>query len=113
MSEYDPGIRHYVEVLQEGGVETCQSCQGGPGHAYLEPTVDFLGGQYAGPQAVAVALMRGLPVYELLRVWHVRDGEMDGPIWRLTFNCRSDEHQRQVAAREARWFKRKKTGRLP
>jgi hypothetical protein len=30
----DPGIRRYVEVLNEAGVETFESCQGGEGHAY-------------------------------------------------------------------------------
>jgi hypothetical protein len=33
----DPGIAEYVRVLLAQGVETFESCQGGPGHAYTEP----------------------------------------------------------------------------
>lgn len=38
----DPGIRETVRILQSHGVKTCQSCEGGAGHAYRLPTVDFL-----------------------------------------------------------------------
>jgi hypothetical protein len=31
----DPGIRHFVLILRSQGIETCQSCQGGPGIATL------------------------------------------------------------------------------
>jgi hypothetical protein len=86
----DPGIRYYVLVLRSMGVETCQSCQGGPGHAYLEPTVEFYGDQAAGPRAVAAALTHGLPVSALRREWDVTSGEMRGPIWTMTFATRSD-----------------------
>ena len=41
--EYDPpldaGIAQAVVALRAGGVETFESCEGGPGHAYPEPTV--------------------------------------------------------------------------
>jgi hypothetical protein len=39
----DPGIVDFVRVLQEAGVETTESCQGGEGHTYPEPTVRFNG----------------------------------------------------------------------
>lgn len=107
----DVGIRHYVLVLRSQGIETCQSCQGGPGHTYLEPTVDFHGGQAEGPRAVAAALTHGLPVFELRRVWHVRDGEMTGPLWAMTFDVRADVWLDREQARTAAWFKRKATGR--
>jgi hypothetical protein len=34
----DPGIRKAVELLQRHDVETYESCEGGPGHAFTEPT---------------------------------------------------------------------------
>lgn len=34
----DDGIREAVRVLAQAGVETFESCQGGDGHAYPEPT---------------------------------------------------------------------------
>lgn len=107
----DPGIRHYVLVLRSQGIETCQSCQGGPGHAYLEPTIEFRGGKGEGPRAVAAAVTHDLPVAELRREWSVRDGEMHGPIWTVTFNLRADVWLKREAQRRAAYFKRHKTGR--
>lgn len=81
----DPGIARAVQVLNEAGIETYESCEGGPGHAYPEPTVRFHGGRGEGFCALAVALDAGLVVGELRRVWTVLDGEPHGPTWELTF----------------------------
>jgi hypothetical protein len=81
----DEGIRTYVRVLWENGVETVQSCQGGKGHSYAEPTIQFLGGPAAGPEALAIAMAHALPVSELRRVWEMQDGEPTGPTWHMTF----------------------------
>lgn len=107
----DVGIRHYVLILRSQGIETCQSCQGGPGHCYLEPTIEFHGGIGEGPRAVAAALTYGLPVAELRREWSVRDSELHGPIWTMTFRVRADLWLERDAARTASFFKRLKTGR--
>ena len=85
----DPGIRKAVEVLQAYRIETCESCEGGPGHAYPEPTVAFYGTPEAGWRAVAACLASGLPVRSLRRVWDVLDGhEPTGPHWEVTFRRR-------------------------
>lgn len=84
-SRFDAGIAEFVKVLQAGGVETFESCQGGVGHAFPEPTVRFHGERAAGVRAVAVAMESNLPVAELRRVWPVNDGELTGPLWELTF----------------------------
>ena len=39
----DEGIREAVAVLVANGVETFESCEGGPGHAFPEPTIRFEG----------------------------------------------------------------------
>jgi hypothetical protein len=39
----DPGIAPAVLVLRDAGVETFESCEGGEGHSYPEPTVRFHG----------------------------------------------------------------------
>jgi hypothetical protein len=109
--DLDPGIGHYVAVLRSQDIETCQSCQGGPGHAYLEPTIDFHGDKAEGPRAVAAAFAHGLPVSELRRVWNLRDGELDGPLWQITFTVTAESHLKTEAARVALYLKRKKTGR--
>jgi len=84
-SPLDKGIEKAVHVLVEAGIETFESCQGGRGHAYCEPTVRFHGGKSEGFRALAAALQRGLKVAGLRRVWPVLDGEPTGPWWELTF----------------------------
>jgi hypothetical protein len=81
----DPGIRAAVEALRAGGIETFESCQGGEGHAYPEPTVRFFGNKAEGMRALAVAIEAGLRVSELRRVWPILDDEPTGPWWELTF----------------------------
>lgn len=98
--ELDNGIRHYVCILRSQGVETCQSCEGGPGHSYPEPTIDFRGGQAEGPRAVAAALTFGLPIAELRRFWEILDGEMVGPLWAITFRTKADVWLKHVAEHE-------------
>jgi hypothetical protein len=84
-SPLDPGIAAAVEALQAAGVETFESCEGGEGHAYPEPTVRFHGGQAEGFRALSAAMVVGLPVAKLRRVWPVLDNEPTGPWWELTF----------------------------
>ena len=88
-ASYDPpldcGISDAVIVLQAAGIETFESCEGGPDHAYPEPTVRFHGNQAEGFKALAAAMHGGLPVTELRRVWPLLDGEPTGPWWELTF----------------------------
>ena len=81
----DPGIAPIVELLVANGIETYESCQGGQGHAYLEPTVRFHGEASKGYEAVAVALSHGLYVISLRRAWEIIDGELTGPHWEMTF----------------------------
>lgn len=106
----DKGIERAVFILRNFGIETLQSCEGGPGHpynmdgqhAYPEPTVDFGGVISEGYRAYAVARTYGLPVKDLCRVWSDQEGELVGPIWRLTFwkklDPASDEERAQLAA---------------
>jgi hypothetical protein len=80
----DRGIRDAVLVLRAAGIETFESCEGGDGHAFLEPTIRFHGHKSEGFRALAAALEAGLKVSELRRVWPVLDGEPTGPCWELT-----------------------------
>jgi len=82
----DAGIRRAVRVLWENGVETTESCEGGRGHSFSEPTVRFCGGQAEGFRALGIALQHGLKVAELRRYWSIEDGEPVGPYWEMTFS---------------------------
>lgn len=85
----DKGIEQSVMLLREHDVETFESCEGGPGHAYPEPTIAFHGAPEVGWRALSVCLAHGLPVAELRRVWNVLDGhEPTGPHWHIVFNQR-------------------------
>ena len=85
LDHLDSGISKEVFALRESGVETFESCEGGKGHAFLEPTVRFHGNRAEGLRAFAVVLQSGLRPSELRRVWTVLDGELTGPCWELTF----------------------------
>lgn len=81
----DRWISYAVKVLRDAGVETYESCEGGRGHSFPEPTVRFCGNQTAGFKALSVAGDFGLPVASLRRFWSVNDGEPVGPDWEMTF----------------------------
>jgi hypothetical protein len=84
-SKIDPGIRKAVKVLSGSGIETFESCEGGRGHAFFEPTIRFHGSHATGLRAVSIALDYGLKVSELRRYYTVLDGELVGPAWEITF----------------------------
>lgn len=81
----DPEIARAVSVLAENGVETFESCQGGSGHSFPEPTVRFHGDGSEGFRALAIAQKNGLLVDQLRRYYQVQNGEPTGPYWELTF----------------------------
>jgi hypothetical protein len=89
----DLGIKRYVEILFAGGIETFESCEGGDGHSYAEPTVRFHGGKGEGFKALAIAQQHDLPVDDLRRIWVIIDDSPTGPYWELTFfkKCESAE----------------------
>jgi len=81
----DQAIRPVVQILAANGVETFESCQGGQGHAFYEPTVRFHGNHAEGFRALSVALQHGLKVCELRRYYSIEDGVPVGPHWEMTF----------------------------
>lgn len=85
-SSLDRGIRRYVEILAAAWVETYESCEGGEGHAFPEPTVRFHGENSEGFRALAVALQHKLPVFALRRLWSIEDSEPVGPTWEIVFS---------------------------
>jgi hypothetical protein len=90
-SPLDPGIAAAVIALNDANVETFESCEGGPGHAYPEPTVRFHGNQAEGLRALSVAMNAGLRVSALRRTWPIIDGGTTGPWWELTFYASSQD----------------------
>ena len=97
----DRWISFAVKVLREAGIATYESCQGGPCHAYPEPTVRFHGTYADGFKAFAAAMTYGLPVSSLRRFWSITNGELTGPYWELTFGPLSALKRRQCAAERA------------
>ncbi len=100
----DEDIREIVITLVASGIETFESCEGGRGHSFPEPTVRFEGGSSEGLRALSVALENGLPVARLRRTWGIIDGTIHGPWWEMTFWPPKDSLQwadRDTAARYA------------
>ena len=76
-----------ARVLHAAGFETCQSCQGGKGHSYPEPTIDMvaLGDDAQGFGALAALRQYGLPVAELSITWRIANGLPFEKLWRIVF----------------------------
>ncbi len=88
----DPGIAPFVEILRNNGIETFESCEGGNGHSYPEPTIRFGGTAGDGFRAFAIARDHALPISCLRRIWTItKDGEPVGPHWELVFYKTADE----------------------
>jgi len=92
-SGLDAGIRFAVRVLHAAGLDTCQSCQGGDGHSYLEPSVDMdaCGDGADGFAALAALNAYGLEVSAVSIVWNVRHGLPYEKLWRLTLTRAVEE----------------------
>lgn len=86
LADIDPGIREVVAVLNWHKIETCQSCHGGPDHAYPEPTVDFLGTMASALLALGRVVQLGFPVRELRHKWRIEEGAPVEDVWQLVFS---------------------------
>ena len=84
----DKGIAPFVDILREGGVETYESCEGGSGHPFPEPTIRFCasGRPADGWHALSVAIEHALPVSELRKVWSYESDGPNGPFWEMVFS---------------------------
>lgn len=81
----DLGIIRAVKILRDAGFSTIESCEGGEGHAYAEPTIKFDGTRATG-WAVASKLMEfGLPLRRIGQMWSFTEGVPTGPRWFVTF----------------------------
>jgi len=69
LSKLDNGIRPAVEILISHGFETIESCEGGNGHAFPDPTVKFLGSEFDLIRAYEVCECYNLNVLAVRRVY--------------------------------------------
>ncbi|HUJ07633.1 MAG TPA: hypothetical protein VLX31_16110 [Streptosporangiaceae bacterium] len=81
----DIGIVRAVRILMDADIATYESCQGGEGHAYREPTIRFKGTPACGWRALALLMCYVLPVGRLSQTWVLNYGVPDGPCWEVTF----------------------------
>jgi hypothetical protein len=81
----DLGIVRAVKILPDVGIGTVQSCEGGEGHSYPEPTVEFVGGRSENWKAAHALLQFGLPIRRMGQIWKWNEGVPEGPIWAVTF----------------------------
>lgn len=71
--DIDSLILPAVKILNEHGFETFESCQGGEGHCYSEPTVRFFGSEFDLLRAYEICQCYGLNVSEAKRVFIKED----------------------------------------
>lgn len=65
----DAGIRPAVEILNQNGFETFESCEGGKGHCLTDPTVRFYGDEFDCVRAYEICQAYNLCVLEVKRVF--------------------------------------------
>lgn len=89
----DRGIRFAVRVLHAHGVETGQSCEGGKGHAYSRPSIEFVadGDDAKGFIALGHLQQYNLPVSSVSIRWLILRGLPYEKLWRITFWKKMDE----------------------
>ena len=85
-NEVDEGIKPILRIFYEEGVETFESCQGGRGHCFPEPTVRFYGGAHEGFRVLSIAIQYNLQPTKLRRYYAVNNCEPVGPDWEMTFH---------------------------
>ena len=82
--ELDPEIEPIVRLLNQHGVLTLESCQGGPGHSYGYPTVLFDGERDTARQVRKLAREHGLRPIRLhlkkILFYPIK------PFWKLTLH---------------------------
>ncbi|HEY5385790.1 MAG TPA: hypothetical protein VIJ56_11195 [Acidimicrobiales bacterium] len=85
----DLGIVRAVKILRDAGFAVTESCEGGDGHSYPEPTVQFVGSHATGWAAMAELMTYGLPIRRLGQMWtfdhSYGQGHPTGPDWFITF----------------------------
>ncbi len=79
----DPDIRPYVETLREHGVETIESCQGGPGHSTAGPYISFRGPAGEGLRVAGIAQNLGWPITRMRKEWAFFADDITAPVWVL------------------------------
>ena len=91
----DEGIYDAVVLLNKHGFDTWESCQGGDGHCFPEPTVRFWGTEFDLIRAYELCYIQGMNVFAAKRVyWKVPvysdvtgvDGNEIGENWDKPFN---------------------------
>ena len=91
-SQLDPGIIPAVKFLNEHGFETFESCQGGEGHLFPDPTVRFYGDESDALRAYDACEKAGFCVHQVRRVWRKADehenekGPNHSQCWGQPFN---------------------------
>lgn len=83
----DEGIRFAVRVLHANGIETGQSCQGGEGHCYDLPSIEFAADadDSLGFEALSALQTYGLPVSAISIRWDIFNGLPYQKLWRIEF----------------------------
>lgn len=89
----DKGIEKAVGILMANKVETFESCQGGVGHCFAEPTIHFYGNKNEGIRVAYICLQENLPVFKIGRAFHVSGGEITTPFWEVVFISRIPKGQ--------------------
>lgn len=95
----DRGIRFAVRVLHAWGIRTGQSCEGGKGHSYPVPTIEWQAGDddAEGFSALGHLQRYGLPVNAVSIRWLILRGLPFEKLWQITFWKKMDDRADEEA----------------
>ena len=85
IDDVDKGIVNELKILNNYGIRTCQSCEGGVGHAFGKPTIDFFGDIKEGYKVYNIAIKHKLNVDYLVRIYNIDDNELKQVDWGIVF----------------------------
>lgn len=87
----DTGILPALKILRAFGFDTFESCEGGKGHAFPDPTIKFWGDEFDCIRAYELCEQFGLNVFRARRIFfkevlYSQDNTISCPTWVTPYN---------------------------
>lgn len=81
----DEGIKEAVRILIDNGIETFESCEGGKGHAFPEPTIRFEGDMFDCIRVLDICDKNNLNAHVSRYCFNRIDGILEKPFCEVIF----------------------------
>ena len=99
-NDLDQRIRRPVRALHDFGIDTIDSCEGGPGHMRSVPTIRFRGDETVARYAIAALAWWGYACVELRKCWLLFPDTRPGAEWEVIVSLDTQQMRDSLAARD-------------